>query len=272
MTHIEDIELLADIGVALLLFALGLEVSLRDLRPVRRIALIGGPVQVVVTALFGAGLAMAVTGMARSEAAWFGAMVALSSTMVVLKILAATGTTTTTLASRVMIGLLVVQGLAVVPMLIVLPQLGCRGDVWSGVARAAGVATLFLVGMVLVGTRALPALLRRVGRLGSRELFLVAVVAAGVGIGSIACGDANLPLRDPRRGASAGVGEPCRGDGLWGNGARGGGRAAARGSPLCRRRPAPMASTATLANQRRRLPCAFVRVHDLGSGLVCIER
>lgn len=183
--HIEDIELLAEIGVALLLFALGLEVSLRDLRPVRRIALIGGPIQIVLTALFGGGVAMAITGMARSDAAWFGAMVALSSTMVVLKFLAATGTTTT-LASRVMIGLLVVQDLAVVPMLIVLPQLGRGGDVWSGVAGAVGVAALFLFGMVFVGTRALPALLRRVGRLESRELFLIAVVAAGVGIGSVA--------------------------------------------------------------------------------------
>lgn len=185
VTQVEDIELLAEIGVALLLFAIGLEVSLRDLRPVRRIALIGGPIQVILTAAFGAALATSLTGMATNEAVWFGAMVALSSTMVVLKVLAATGTTST-LASRVMIGLLVVQDLAVIPMLIVLPELGRPGEVWPRVAQATGIATLFLAGMVLVGTRILPAVLRRVARWGSRELFLVAVLAAGVGVGAVA--------------------------------------------------------------------------------------
>lgn len=185
VSHVQDIELLAEIGVALLLFALGLEVSLRDLGPVRRIALIGGPIQLGVTGVFGAAVVIALTGMPGREAAWVGAMVALSSTMVVLKVLSATGTTST-LASRVMIGLLVMQDLAVVPILIVLPQLGRGADIWTGVARAGGIAALFLVGMVVVGTRLLPAALRRIVQWGSRELFLVAVVAAGVGVGAVA--------------------------------------------------------------------------------------
>jgi len=184
VTHIEDLELLAEIGVALLLFALGLEVSLRDLRSVRGVALVGGPIQIVLTAVFGAWVAQWLTTMPAGDAVWFGAMVSLSSTMVVLKLLAATGTTTT-LASRVMIGLLVVQDLAVVPMLIVLPQLG-TGNVGMRVAQAALVAALFLGGMVIIGTRLLPAVLRGIARWGSRELFLVAVVAAGVGVGSLA--------------------------------------------------------------------------------------
>ena len=54
VAQIDDIELLAEIGVALLLFALGLEVSFRDLRAVRRVALIGGPIQIGLTAFFGA--------------------------------------------------------------------------------------------------------------------------------------------------------------------------------------------------------------------------
>ena len=56
VVEIDDIELLAEIGVALLLFALGLEVSFRDLRPVRRVALIGGPIQILLTVAFGYGL------------------------------------------------------------------------------------------------------------------------------------------------------------------------------------------------------------------------
>ncbi|MSO30141.1 MAG: hypothetical protein EXQ48_04245 [Acidobacteria bacterium] len=70
-------------------------------------------------------------------------------------------------------------------MLIVLPHLGALTNSWTEVARALLVATAFLIGMVIVGTRVLPALLRRVLVWGSREVFLVAVVAAGVGVGYV---------------------------------------------------------------------------------------
>jgi CPA2 family monovalent cation:H+ antiporter-2 len=180
----DDIGLLAEIGVALLLFALGLEVSLRDLRPVRRIALIGGPIQIAVTWALGWLIVRRLADVPSTEAVWFGAMVSLSSTMVVLKMLLAAGTSTT-LASRVMLGLLVVQDLAVVPMLIVLPQLGAIENAGDAVLRAMVVAAVFLVAMIAIGTRVLPALLRRVLVWGSRELFLVSVVAAGVGIGYV---------------------------------------------------------------------------------------
>ena len=182
VAHVDDIELLAEIGVALLLFALGLEFSFRDLRAVRRIALIGGPIQIGLTAFFGALLARTALNMPPTDAIWFGAMISLSSTMVVLKTLAADGTTST-LASRVMIGLLVVQDLAVVPMLVILPSIGDVTGAVPRLARASLVAAGFLLAVVLVGTWLLPALLRRIVRWGSRELFLVAVVAAGVGVG-----------------------------------------------------------------------------------------
>src|SRR5690348_5067645 len=75
-----DIELHAEIGVALLLFSLGLELSFRDLRSVRRVALIGGPIQIVLTcALADAGTATAFDMPAR-EAIWFGTMISVSST------------------------------------------------------------------------------------------------------------------------------------------------------------------------------------------------
>jgi CPA2 family monovalent cation:H+ antiporter-2 len=185
VTNIQDVELLAEIGVALLLFAIGLEVSFRDLRAVRRIAFIGGPIQIVLTAAFGALVIRTALDVPATDAIWFGAMVSLSSTMVVMKTLAADGTTGT-LASRVMIGLLVVQDLAVVPMLIVLPRVGDASGAAYSLVHAALVAAAFLLVMIFVGTRVLPALLRRVVKWGSRELFLVAVVAAGVGGASLA--------------------------------------------------------------------------------------
>ena len=182
VVQIRDIELLSEIGVALLLFSLGLEISLRDLRPVRRLALLGGPLQILLTGGGTAFAAASLLGMPPTEAIWFGAMVSLSSTMVVLKTLSATGMAAT-LASRVMIGLLIVQDLAVIPMLIVLPQLGRLEGALPALLRASAIAAVFLLAVILAGSRVLPGLLRRVLLWGSRELFLVAVVAVGVGLG-----------------------------------------------------------------------------------------
>lgn len=179
-TH--EVELLAEIGVALLLFSLGLELSFRDLRPVRRIALIGGPIQIVLTSALAAAGAATAFGMPAREAIWFGAMISVSSTAVVLKTLSAAGVTHS-LASRVMIGFLVVQDLAVVPMLVVLPQLGATDGLLANVGRAVGIAALLLGAIVVLGTRLLPRLLEFVLAWGSRELFLVSVVAIGVGVG-----------------------------------------------------------------------------------------
>lgn len=182
VVQVHDIERLAEIGVALLLFSLGLELSFRDLQPVRRIAFIGGPIQIVLTCAVGAAGAVKVLGMPVTEAIWFGAMISVSSTVVVLKTLSASGMTST-LASRVMIGLLVIQDLAVVPMLVILPQLADIKHLFEKLARAVGIAAALLTAVAVLGTYLLPKLLRRVLALGSRELFLVSVVAVGVGVG-----------------------------------------------------------------------------------------
>ncbi len=181
VVQVHDIERLADIGVALLLFSLGLEMSFRDLQPVRRVALIGGPIQIVLTSAAVMAAARSV-GMPLTEAIWFGAMISLSSTAVVLKALSAGGVTST-LASRVMIGLLVVQDLAVVPMLVILPQVGNLDGLPIRLARSVGIAAVFLAAVAVLGTRLLPWLLKRVLAMGSRELFLVSIVAIGVGVG-----------------------------------------------------------------------------------------
>lgn len=181
VVQVHDIELLAEIGVALLLFSLGLEMSFRDLKPVRRIALIGGPIQIVLSGAAAALAGMGGLGMPATEAIWFGAMISLSSTVVVFKTLSAAGVTST-LASRVMVGLLVVQDLAVVPMLIILPQLGDWDHALPKLGRAVAIAAVFLLAVVFLGTRLLPKLLKQVSG-WSRELFLVSVVATGVGLG-----------------------------------------------------------------------------------------
>ncbi len=179
--EVHDIELLAELGVALLLFALGLEFSLKDLQPVRNIALIGTPIQMVLTILFGLGIA-SVLGWNWIEGLWFGSLISLSSTMVILKTLMSRGLMGT-LSSRVMIGMLIVQDLVVIPLMLILPTLNNLETGVSVLGWAALKATLFMAAMVLVGTRFIPMLLRRVASWNSRELFLLAVTAIGLGVG-----------------------------------------------------------------------------------------
>ncbi|MFL5991118.1 MAG: cation:proton antiporter, partial [Rubrobacteraceae bacterium] len=116
------------------------------------------------------------------EAAWFGALLSLSSTAVVLKSLSEQGVMGT-LSSRVIIGMLVAQDLAVVPLIIVLPELGSLGQGLSELGVAALRAAAFVAVMVVFGRRVLPWLMARVAAWNSRELFLISVVAIGLGVG-----------------------------------------------------------------------------------------
>lgn len=182
VSDIHNVELLAEIGVALLLFALGLELRFSDLNPVRRLALFGGPIQVLLTSALGFLFFESVLGWDRVPSIWMGAMISLSSTMVVLKTLMSQGRTSS-LTGRAMIGLLVVQDLAVVPMLIALPRLGNLDRALPALGVALLEAAVFLVAMFFVGTRLMPLLLKHIVRWGSRELFLISVVSLGIGIG-----------------------------------------------------------------------------------------
>ncbi len=183
ISNIHEIELLAEIGVALLLFALGLEFSLKDLRPVKWIAILGTPIQIVLTMGLGMGIGHFM-GMDWKACLWLGALVSLSSTMVILKTLINQGWMGT-LSSKVMIGMLIVQDLAVAPMMIMLPQLNNPSMGLFAIGLAALKAGAFITGMVLLGTRLLPRLMAHIAKLGSRELFLLAITAIGLGVGYV---------------------------------------------------------------------------------------
>ncbi|MBP8123921.1 MAG: cation:proton antiporter [Caldilineaceae bacterium] len=183
VVEIHDIELLAEIGVALLLFALGIEFSLKELKPVRHIALIGTPIQILLSMALGFGIGQ-LLGWDWAASTWFGGMIALSSTMVLLKTLMSQGRMGT-LSSRVMIGMLIVQDLAVVPLMIILPQLSHPEAGLSVLGWAAVKAILFLGMMFVVGTRLIPWLMARIAAWNSRELFLLAITAIGLGVGYI---------------------------------------------------------------------------------------
>ncbi len=181
ISDINSIEKLAEIGIALLLFALGLEFSFRELKPVRAIALFGTPLQIILTMVYGFGIGQ-LFGWSWTSSVWFGALISLSSTMVMIKTLEKQGMMGT-LSSRVMIGVLIVQDLAIVPMLIILPQLNNIQAGFSILLIAAAKAAVFLMAIIFIGTKIIPRLMRHIANWNSRELFLIATATIGLGIG-----------------------------------------------------------------------------------------
>lgn len=171
----ESVHAVAELGVALLMFAVGIHFSLKDLRALWRTAVFGGGAQIMGTILMGllAGLGL---GWGLYGGVFLGSL-ALSSTAVMMKVLEERGELGTR-HGGVMLGILIVQDLSLVLMMILLPALaslstqgvGALLDVGSALLRAA-----LLVGItLLLALRGVPALLHQVARTGSQELFLLA--------------------------------------------------------------------------------------------------
>jgi CPA2 family monovalent cation:H+ antiporter-2 len=181
---------LAEIGVMLLMFGVGLHFSLDDLLTVRKIAVPGALVQIAVATLLGGGLA-GWWGWPVGEALVFGLALSVASTVVLLRALEGLGILDS-YTGRIAVGWLVVEDLAMVLVLVLLPPLAGALGGSSGHADAASIwqtlgLTLLQVGgfvalMLVIGRRFFPWLLWQVTRTGSRELFTLCVVAAAVGI------------------------------------------------------------------------------------------
>jgi len=181
VSNIHEIEKLAEIGVALLLFAIGLEFSFNELKPVKKIALIGTPIQIMLTIIYGFTIGH-LGGLNWNQSLWLGALISISSTMVTLKTLMSQGWMGT-LSSRVMIGMLIIQDLAIVPMMIILPQLNNPKIGLPLLGIAILKAAIFLTVMILLGTKLIPFLLKIIASWNSREYFLLLIVTMGLGIG-----------------------------------------------------------------------------------------
>ncbi|HJW24784.1 MAG TPA: YbaL family putative K(+) efflux transporter [Rhodocyclaceae bacterium] len=182
---------LSEIGVMLLMFGVGLHFSLSDLLAVRRIALPGAVAQMGLATVLGAAMAWW-WGWAPGAALVFGLSLSCASTVVLLKALEARGVLDT-MNGRIAVGWLVVEDLATVLILVLLPplagMLGGAGSAADGDGHLGRtiIRTLLEVGafialMLVAGRRALPWLLWQIARTGSRELFTLAVVAAAIGI------------------------------------------------------------------------------------------
>ncbi len=194
---VADVELsrqLAEIGVMLLMFGVGLHFSLDDLLAVRRIALPGAIVQIIVATLLG----MAVTalwGWSFAAGIVFGLALSVASTVVLLRALESRGVLET-VNGRIAVGWLVVEDLVMVLVLVLLPPFArwlggsdmviaeATGDrsLATTLALTLGQVAVFVALILVVGRRLFPWLLWQIARAGSRELFTLCVVAAAVGI------------------------------------------------------------------------------------------
>ncbi len=174
---VDRIAELADLGVVLLLFALGVEFSIRGLIAVRRVAIPGGTLQIILTLLVGAAL-MVGLGFETREAFVIGACLSLSSTLVVLKSLIDRGEVDS-LHGKAAIGWSIVQDIATIVFIVALPPLA-GGDVLGPLLVAIAKAAIFLALAYVLGTRLLPRLFGFIARLGSSELFLLAVVGTAL--------------------------------------------------------------------------------------------
>ena len=180
-SEIHNIELLAEIGVALLLFSIGLDFSFRELKTVKAIALIGTPLQILLLIAYGSGIGFFLD-LPWKQSLIFGMIISLSSTMVVLKSLMNRGLIGT-LSSKVMIGILIIQDLAAIPLMLIIPELGDTSSGFAPLVLILAKASLLLVVIILVGIKIVPWILKFIARLNSRELFLITVTALGLGIG-----------------------------------------------------------------------------------------
>jgi CPA2 family monovalent cation:H+ antiporter-2 len=179
---------LAEIGVMLLMFGVGLHFSLRDLLAVRRIAVPGAVTQIIAATALGAGAAL-LWGWPLSAAVVFGLALSVASTVVLLRALESRGVLES-INGRIAVGWLVVEDLAMVLALVVLPGLatwleeGRTGErsLVSALAVTVGQVGVFVALMLVVGRRVFPWLLWQIARTGSRELFTLCVIAAAVGI------------------------------------------------------------------------------------------
>lgn len=189
-THIAS--QLAEIGVMLLMFGVGLHFSINDLVAVKRIAVPGAVLQMTFATVLGT-LVAKWWGWSWGNGLIFGLSLSCASTVVLLKALEARGVLET-MNGKIAVGWLVVEDLATVLVLVLMPPLAgilggtvtssaaSAGPIWITIGKTLFQVVAFIALMIIVGRRFLPWLLWQVSRTGSRELFTLAVIACAIGI------------------------------------------------------------------------------------------
>jgi CPA2 family monovalent cation:H+ antiporter-2 len=181
---------LAEIGIILLMFGVGLHFSAADLMAVRWIAIPGAIVQILIATAIGAAMA-AMWGWSLGAGLVLGLALSVASTVVLLRALDERNAVET-VNGRIAVGWLIVEDLAMVLALVLLPALAellggrtgtlSAADLLTNLGATFGKVVLFVVVVMVVGPRVVPWLLSQVARVGSRELFTLAVLAVALGI------------------------------------------------------------------------------------------
>ncbi|MDJ1182524.1 cation:proton antiporter [Roseofilum casamattae] len=182
LTEVEQIKPLAEIGVAFLLFALGVEFSLAELKRVKEIAIQGSLLQIGLTLSLVA-IATSLLGWAEgwNQAVFLGSILSLSSTAVVLKTLTERGEVNT-LHGQVMLAILIAQDLALGLMLAILPALDNPENLWPTLGGALLKALIFFGLAIAFGKWVVPPAIKSVARTESSELFLLTTIALCLGV------------------------------------------------------------------------------------------
>lgn len=177
VSDVHQFELLAEIGVMLLMYSIGLEFSFRELLRVKWVAVIGGPLGIVLS--MGMGWAVGrLLGWPPGQGIAVGAVVSVASTMVLSRALMERGELLS-LHGRVMIGITLVEDLAVVVLTVLLSSLGEMSHGLSSIGLAFGKALLVLVPVGFVAMKLVPLLMRYMNRVKSDELHLLVILALG---------------------------------------------------------------------------------------------
>ena len=171
-----EVEILAEIGVILLLFAIGIEFSLKNLLRIKQAVLVGGSLQVGLTLLAAFALAKHF-GQATNESLFIGCLAAVSSTAIVMKLLQERDETRTPHGGTAL-AILIFQDIAIVPMMLITPILAGEASDISRALILLLAKGVVMIGVVFVGARyVVPLILSQVLRTRSREVFLLSVLA-----------------------------------------------------------------------------------------------
>lgn len=180
-------EQLSEIGIALLLFGVGLHFSMEDFWEVRKIASFGAIIRIGIVIMAGIGIG-GLWGWPVSTGVLLGLALSVASTVVLLRVLE-DAHMTKTIVGKISIGWLIVEDVAMVLALVIIPALAANNSpdastnpIWMQLMSALGKVGLFAAIMFIVGKRVLPWLLTAVSRTGSRELFTLAAISMAMGI------------------------------------------------------------------------------------------
>jgi CPA2 family monovalent cation:H+ antiporter-2 len=178
LSGIHEFEVLAEIGVILLMYSIGLEFSFGELLEVKWVAIFGGPLGILLSVGLGAGTGW-LMGWGTTQGIAVGAIVSVASTMVLSRLLADRGELRSP-HGNVMIGITLLEDLAVVVLTVLLPSLShLTGSHFLSLLIAFGKALLILVPVMFVAAKLVPPLMKRVEGTGNDELYVLVVLALG---------------------------------------------------------------------------------------------